>query len=243
MTTSKGDRSFPVVLTVFTAVALAILVALGMWQVQRRAWKEDLLARIEALKTAPPRPVESLLVAGARGEDIEFSRVTAVCPGLNVAPFVELYALREGEIGSRLISACPVEGTPYGVVLVDRGFVPETISSRPPVDATARNPVTVTGVLRSPDARTFVTPENRPDESRFFSRDAVAMASALDARKPAPWFLMVETSTNPEWQALDPSPLPAAISNRHLEYALTWFGLAAALLGVYVAAVWRRMRP
>lgn len=243
MTTSKDGRRFPVALTAVSAVALAILVSLGVWQLQRKAWKEDVLARIEALKTAPPRPVAGLLAAGARGEDVEFSRAVAVCPGLDVAPFVELYALRRGEIGSRLISACPVEGAPYGVVLVDRGFVPETVSSRPPVDPAARNPVTVTGVLRSPDARTFVTPADRPDQNRFYARDAVAMASALDARKPAPWFLMVETSTNPEWRALDPAPLPNTITNRHLEYALTWFGLAAALLGVYAAMVYRRMRP
>jgi surfeit locus 1 family protein len=68
------------------------------------------------------------------------------------------------------------------------------------------------------------------------------MAKALKAERPAPTFLMAETATNPEFPALLPSPLPAEISNRHLEYALTWFGLAASLAGVYVAVLWRRRK-
>jgi surfeit locus 1 family protein len=66
------------------------------------------------------------------------------------------------------------------------------------------------------------------------------MAKALNAAEPAPLFLMAETSTNPGWKALDPAPLPLHIPNRHLEYALTWYGLAAVLLGVYAAMLFRR---
>jgi surfeit locus 1 family protein len=66
------------------------------------------------------------------------------------------------------------------------------------------------------------------------------MAAALQAPAPAPLFLMAETSTNPGWKALEPAPLPARISNRHLEYAVTWYGLAAALLGVYAALLLKR---
>jgi surfeit locus 1 family protein len=65
------------------------------------------------------------------------------------------------------------------------------------------------------------------------------MARALHVSRPAPLMLMAETSTNPEWKALIPQPLPAEISNRHLEYALTWFGLAGALMAVYAAMLWR----
>ncbi|HYF23935.1 MAG TPA: SURF1 family protein [Caulobacteraceae bacterium] len=233
-------KRFPFVLTLAALIALAILIGLGTWQLRRHAWKQDLLARIEALKTAPPRPLEPRLAEGAQGRDLNFARVRAVCPGLDRAPYVELFSLRAGQAGTRLISACAVQGGPYETVLVDRGFVPETVSARPPVDPTAADPVTVVGVLRLPDEKSFVTPE--PDLNRFYARDAVAMASALGARRPAPWFLLVETSTNPEWRALDPAPLPATISNRHLEYALTWFGLAAALLGVYAAVLWKRLR-
>ena len=66
------------------------------------------------------------------------------------------------------------------------------------------------------------------------------MSAALGAARPAPVFLAAETSTNPDWQALSPVPVPADIPNNHFTYALTWFGLAAGLAGVYLAMLFRR---
>ncbi|WP_395672779.1 SURF1 family protein [Phenylobacterium sp.] len=238
-----GDRRgrFPVALTVLTLLAMALLIGLGAWQLQRMYWKRDVLARIAALEAAPARPVGAVLARRAAGADVDFTRVTIACPGLARAPFVELYGLREGQAGSRLISACPVTGAgPYRTVLVDRGFVGDTISARPPVDAADAAPVTIVGVLRSPEAASVVTPPNRARQ--FFSRDVAAMAKALGAPAPAPVFLLAETSSNPEWAGLVAAPLPATISNRHLEYALTWFGLAAALAGVYAAVLLKRRK-
>lgn len=240
MTERASQRGFPVGLTIAAAIALAILIGLGTWQLQRLAWKRDLLQRIDALQHAPARPIGPVLAARAAGQDVDFTRVAAECPGLAAAPYLELYGLREGQAGSRLISACTVEGGPYRTILVDRGFVADTISARPPVDAADRKPLTVTGVLRSPDKASAFSPPNRPD--RWFTRDAAAMAQALKARAPAPVFLMAETPTNPEWKALTPAPVPAEIPNRHLEYALTWYGLAAALAGVYAAMLLKRRK-
>lgn len=228
-------RRFPIWLTVATVIALAILCALGTWQLQRLHWKRDLLARIEALEGAPARPLAEAL---AKGE--EYARVTALCPGLSTAPYVELYALHEGQAGSRLVSACRLEDGRS--ILVDRGFVGDTISARPPVDPADIRPVGVRGLLRAPEERSPFAPPNDPAHGRFFGRQIGPMAAALEAANPVPWFLMAETSTNPEWLALKPAPLPAQISNRHLEYALTWFGLAAALLGVYAALLLGRLR-
>ena len=53
---------------------------------------------------------------------------------------------------------------------------------------------------------------------------------------------MAETASNPEWAALKPAPIPTDIPNNHLSYAITWFGLAAALVGVYAALLWRRLQ-
>jgi len=170
------------------------------------------------------------------GGDADFVRVRATCPGIATAPFVELYAIREGQAGSRLISPCRIDGRRYRSILVDRGFVGDTISARPPVVA-SEAPVEVVGVLRAPEAGNRFTPPNRPD--RWFTRDVAGMARVLGAERPAPVVLMAETSTNPEWKALVPAPLPAEISNRHLEYAVTWYGLAAALLGVYAAMLFK----
>ena len=127
-------------------------------------------------------------------------------------------------------------------MLVDRGFVGDDISARPPVDASVLAPIQVTGVFRAPEKASFVTPPNDQAANHWYSRDIAAMAAVLKADRPAPMFLMAETATNPEWKALIPAPLPADIPNRHLEYALTWFGLAAALVGVYAAMLWRKWK-
>ncbi|WP_310540437.1 SURF1 family cytochrome oxidase biogenesis protein [Phenylobacterium sp.] len=232
-------KAFPLALTLATLVAAGILVWLGSWQMQRMAWKNSLLARIEALQAAPARPLGPVLDGLARGGQGDFIRVKVECPGLGAAPYLELYSVRETGAGLRLISACAVESGSYRSILVDRGFVSDTISARPPVDPEDRTPVSLVGVLRAPDEATFVTPANDVAGNHWYSRDIPAMAGQLKAPSPAPIMLAAETSSNPAWQALKPEPLPAEIPNRHLEYALTWFGLAGALVAVYAAMLWR----
>lgn len=232
------DKRFPVGLTITVAAALAILIGLGVWQLQRLEWKRDLLTRIEAARTAPAVPIGDVL----GDEDPDYRRVVAVCPGIATAPYVELYALVDGQMGSRLISACPLEGAPYGSVLVDRGFVAETISARPPVQTNDPRPGGVRGVLRRPHNGLDIGTPDDPENGRFYSRRVEPIAAALGATDPAPVFLMAETSTNPDWAALKPMALPADIANRHLEYAATWFGLAVVLLGVYAAMLRGRFK-
>jgi surfeit locus 1 family protein len=235
-----APRGFPVGLTVAVAIALSILIGLGVWQLQRLKWKEGVLAHVAALQSAKPVDVGPVLDRAAHGADVDFTRVTASCPGLAAAPFLELYSVRDAGAGMRLISACEVASARYRTVLVDRGFIPDTTTDRPKVDAASRAPLIVVGVLRKPDRANFIAPKNRP--GHWFTRDTTAMAEALNAPAPAPIFLFAETATNPELPALVPAPLPGEIPNRHLEYALTWFGLAAALLGVYAAVLFRKGR-
>ena len=217
----------PFGLSLAVGIGLIVLVSLGAWQLQRLAWKEDLLARVAALKSAPPQPLSKVLAQGLKAD---FTRVEADCPGLAKAKYLELFSVRDTGAGA------------LGSILVDRGFVGDTISARPLVDPSDTKPLHLIGVLRIPDRATFVTPPNEVAANHWYSRNVAAMAQALNVERPAPLFLMAETSTNPEWTALKPAPIPAEISNRHLEYALTWFGLAAALAGVYVAVLWKKAR-
>jgi surfeit locus 1 family protein len=212
-----------------------------MWQLQRLTWKEALLARIAKLETAAPMPVATALDGAASPADLDMVRVRVDCPGLSRAAYVELFGLKDGTAGRRLISACPVASIRYRTLLVDRGFVAEDISARPGAEGPL-GPVSVTGVLRAPDPPSIFTPKADPASRLWFNRDIPAMASTLGASRPAPVMLMAETASNPEFSALSPAPIPAAISNRHLEYALTWFGLAAALLGVYGALLRKHFR-
>lgn len=231
---------FPIGLTIVVLVCEVILVGLGLWQIQRMHWKAGVLAHVAALRDAPAVPALPVLARRARGEDVAYTRTTLDCPGLGRAPFVEVFALRDGLAGVRLVSACTLAAGPYGSILVDRGFVPDTVSARPPVVPTDRTPVRVTGVLRSPDARSLLTPARRPAGRLWYWRDTAGMAAALGAARPAPVFLAAETSTNPDWPLLSPAPVPADIPNNHFAYALTWFGLAAGLAGVYLAMLFRR---
>lgn len=240
--TTEARARFPLALTVATLVSLAILVTLGSWQLQRLGWKTALLAKVAALQAAAPVPVGPVLKTVSNGTDGDFIRVTATCPALAKAPYLELYGIRDGVAGVRLISACKLADGPYGSLLVDRGFIPDTVATRPAVSPERAAPIQVTGVLRAGDRASFVTPPNDLAANHWYSRDIAAMAKALKAERPAPTFLMAETATNPDFPALVPSPLPVEISNRHLEYALTWFGLAASLAGVYVAVLWRRRK-
>jgi surfeit locus 1 family protein len=237
--TSERRPGFPIGMTIAVAVCMAIMIALGVWQIQRMHWKEGVLAHVAALQHAAPVPAGPVLAADS---DVDFRRVVLDCPGLGSAPYVELYGVRDGEAGSRLISACAVEAGPYRTVLVDRGFVRDTISARPPVDAVDAAPLRVAGVLRIPEKGNWFSPPNDPAGRRFYIRDAAEMAKVLGAPAPAPVFLLAETSTNPQWPALVPAPLPEDIPNNHLQYVLTWFGLAAALAGVYAAVLWRRLK-
>lgn len=240
---SKGafpNGAFPWGLTLAAAAVFIMLCGLGTWQLQRLAWKQGLLTHIDALSRQKPRPLGEALAAGARGENLEFVRVSFDCPGLAQAPFERLYALQDGKTGERLISACPLAGG--GAILVDRGFLPD--GARAPVvyDPTPFEPFRVTGVLRRPDPANAFAPKHKSG-GRWFARDLPAIAQALSVPRAASYFVAVETPTNPEDSALIVQPIPANLSNRHLGYAITWFGLAAALAGVYAALLRQKLKP
>lgn len=226
---------FPWGLTIASGLLLALLVYLGVWQVQRLQWKQDLIAQSALASRAAPEAPD--VVFGA-GDDPEFRKVSLICPGLAAAPFVELQTIYEGQPGVRLISACRHPGYAR-TLLVDRGFVAAAVSARPPV-ARSGTPVRLTAEVRE-------TPAPGPmalasEGRRFFARDNAAMARALGVDGPvAPWTLFALESSNPDWPALKPSAPPAAFSNNHLGYAITWFGLALALIAFYIALLRRKL--
>ena len=228
-------KRFPWILTVLTAALLALLLCLGVWQVQRLHWKEGLIAAADAAAARPPAPLAQVLTDG----DVEFRKAIIVCPGLASAPFVELQSIHDGVAGVRLISACrPPEGGE--TLLVDRGFVADAVSARPPVQPSTL-PTVIVGELRRTPAPSAMAPP--PANDRFYARDNAAMARALGVSGPVSSLsVFATTPTNPDWAALRPSAPPAAFSNNHLGYAMTWFGLAIALVGFYVAILRRRSR-
>ena len=232
---------FPVGLTIAAVIGFSILIGLGAWQLQRLKWKENLLSHVAALLVARPQSLGWTLENPlARGQDVDLTRVSVVCPGLATAPALEVYDLRNGQAGSRLVSACAIQAGPFRSILVDRGYISDSTTRRPSVNAADRTPMEIVGVLRKPERGNLFSPKNTPDH--WYIRNVAAMAAALGAPQPAPLILFAETSTNPDFPALTPAPLPVDIPNRHFEYALTWFGLAGALAFVYAATLFRRMK-
>lgn len=228
-------RRFPWILTLLTVAALVLLIGLGVWQVERLKWKEGLIAAAEAAAAKPPAPLDQVLSDG----DLEFRKALIVCPGLATAPYVELQSIHEGQAGVRLISACKPAGADFSL-LIDRGFIADGVSARPRVIETSL-PLVLIGEFRRFDPPGGLTPA--PANGRFYARDTAAMARALKVQGPVrPEAVFAVTQTNPEFAALTPSAPPAAFSNNHFGYALTWFGLAIALLGFYVALLRRRLK-
>ena len=119
-------RGFPVVLTLFVLIAFAILIGLGVWQVQRLKWKTDLLHRIAALQAAPAQPLGPKLQRLKAGGDVDYSRVAIICPDVETRPTLREFSVYQGLAGYRLVTACALPpGEAYGSILVDRGFAVE----------------------------------------------------------------------------------------------------------------------
>lgn len=231
---SVAPPRFPVLLTLFLAACIAVLLGLGVWQLQRMQWKATLIDRAEQAAGLGPVPLAEVLAA----PEPEFRKALVVCRGLATAPYVELQSIQEGEPGSRLLSACVPEGMDQ-TFIVDRGFLPDVVSARPRVVASSL-PLAIVVELRRTPAPGAMTPA--PAGGRFYGRDNAAIATALPSGLPSDFTLFALTSPNPELAGLVASAPPAAFSNNHLGYALTWFGLALALLAFYVAALIRRFR-
>ncbi len=224
-------------------VALAILLSLGVWQLERKAWKEDLIAQIDARAHGEPGEiVPEARWPDWRKEEDEFRRVRLAGTFLHDKE-VPVHGLMSAQRGS------PVQGyhlfTPLrlaggGIVMVNRGFVPTDL--RDPARRDEKPPageVTLTGLVRAPETRGLFMPENDPARDRWFIRDLAEMAGARGIERVAPfWVDMAPTPNATGWPR--PGQTRLAIPNNHLGYAFTWFGIALALVAVFVA--WARNR-
>ncbi len=226
------EFQFRPVLSVCTAVALAILLSLGNWQLQRLEWKRDLIDRVDQAMTKPPVALSSR----AFGPGDEYRPVYAV-GAFAEDQTVPLFGTLDGTPGAYLFD--PLRSASGALVYVNRGFVPQAALQDPAI-APPQAGTRVEGLLRvretpSPPASWFRKPG--PDAGGYwFVRDPVAMAAAagLDETTVAPFYIDQYAVDTVEWPKGGTTRL--SFRNRHLEYALTWFGLAATLFAVWVAA-------
>lgn len=207
---------------------VAILLALGIWQVQRLAWKEAILADIEARIATDP-------VAVPAAPDAALDRYLPVALEGRIADdFVRVLVSQKGMgAGYRIISA--LESAEGRRVLVDRGVIPVAVSM-PPGAAQA---VRVIGNLHWPEERDGFTPANDLAGNLWFARDLEELAAHLGAE---PVLVIAREITPPE-PAIRPLPVGTeTIPNNHLSYAITWFSLALVWMGMTVFVLWRIRR-
>ncbi|MDQ2860053.1 MAG: SURF1 family protein [Pseudomonadota bacterium] len=243
----EGWRAFPFGLTIAAAIALSILLGLGVWQLHRLKWKQGLLAKIAALQGAPALPLGPVLARVAAGETGQFIRVSALCaPPARPSPMIFRYALHDGQVGWRAVTMCALAGAPYDGILLDRGLVTRFTGAMAPGRARFPAPLAVTGVLRGVGAASPLDPampqsQNGVTVLRVVDTGALAaVARQSGLAHPAPYILAVEAETPPP-AGIAPAALPQDIPNNHFVYALTWFALAGILAWFYVAMVWRRL--
>jgi surfeit locus 1 family protein len=204
-------------------LAVAGLVALAVWQVHRRAYKLDLIARVEARVHAVPTPAPgpgSWAQVSAAAD--EYRRVTVTGNWLEDRPTLVKAVT---ELGDGYWVIAPIAQDDGTTILVNRGFVPsdkrDPASWRPP----GPKPVTVTGLLRMSEPGGAFLRANDPASNRWFSRDVAAVAASRGLAKVAPYFIDAERA--PGESGLPVAGLTViAFSNNHLVYALTWGALA-----------------
>ena len=207
---------------------VAILLTLGIWQMQRLAWKEAILADIDARIAADP-------VALPVAPDPERDRYLPVMLEGRIDPtFVRVLVSQKGiGAGYRIIAA--LETGAGRRVLIDRGVIP--VGDAMP--ATPADDLRIIGNLHWPDERDGFTPENDLAGNMWFARDVAALAAHLAAE---PVLVIAREITPPE-AAITPLPVGIGnIPNDHLSYAITWFSLAIVWLGMTVFLLWRIRR-
>lgn len=232
--------------TVAVVVGTTVLATLGTWQLERLAWKEGLLAAIAARTTAAPAPLPSPASWGGLDPGTyEYRHVVATGTFDHAAEVRVFRPLGDARgpfsgLGDLVLTPLKLEGG--GTVVVNRGFVPEDRvdpATRPEGQVTGR--VTVTGLMRSPESRTAFTPADQPAKRLWFTRDPGSIAAALGLGDVAPFTIDQDAGETPGGLPQGGETV-LAFPNNHLSYALTWFGLAATLLGLYASALFRRRR-
>ena len=228
-------------LLVFALGALLILVALGTWQVQRLAWKEDLLATIERRIASEPQRLDATLDEYEGTGDVEYTPTRA--EGTFEDAEALFYATDRGTVGWQVLTPLRLAGG--RALIVNRGFVPDAfrdpaLRAPPPEGA-----VEVVGLARNPLLeKPRLAPQN--DGEIFYWKDFPAIRDALRLSEAETLPFVLDAGLPGERYPLDQLPVPGqtivSMPNNHFGYAVTWFGIAVALIGVVSALAIGRAR-
>jgi surfeit locus 1 family protein len=226
-------------------LAFAVLIALGSWQIERKAWKENLIASLTArLAAAPealpaPKTWPDLDRASNEYRRVEFSAEFDY--GHEALVYGAASAFRPDVSGPGYWVFTPARLAGGSVLIVNRGFVPEgRREARSRRDGDVPGAVEITGALRFGDRGSF-TPNDEPEKNLWFARDPAAIAAAKGLGPVAPFYVEQETPVPPGGLPR-PGKIVVNLPDNHLQYAITWYGLALVLVVVFVAWAWSSLR-
>jgi surfeit locus 1 family protein len=228
-----------------TIIALSILLSLGVWQLQRLDWKRDLIERMNARLAAAPIAFDEALARALSGEKMDYQPVFlngVYAHDLESAVF-GTYSGAAGVYVFTPLDAADASTGGRRFVYVNRGFAPQDF--RDPearVEGLVAGELRVEGLFRSAESRSgvakWVAPKDQPSDNLYFTRDPVTLAARHSLDAPAFYIDSFGRESAGPWPKGGVTRVD--IPNRHFEYALTWFGLAAALSGVVAAFVLKR---
>lgn len=230
------------VLAIFACLLLVAFIgfaSLGVWQVQRMAWKRDLISRVDARVHAAPVPAPTRAQWPAVSDASDGYRHVSVAG--RFMPGMESRTLAVTELGSGYWSLAPLRMDSGDYVLINRGFVRAGDEASP----MPQGRVVVNGLLRISEPDGGFLRHNDPAQQRWYSRDvaAIARSHGLPADRAAPFFIDADRESA---STLWPRGGLTVVKFRdsHLSYALTWFGMALLTLvgAAFLFASERRVR-
>lgn len=215
-------------------LTFVVLIGLGTWQIQRKAWKEGLIATLNAQLAAPPiaLPTPSTWANLDRSKD-EYRRVTFSATfenGKEALLFAAPSTFRPDVEGPGYWVLTPARLADGKTVIVNRGFVPDgRQDAKTRAAGQIAGPVNIVGSMRWPGERHWFTPADEPAKNLWFTADPQAVAAAKGLGAVAPFYIEQESPV-PPGRLPKPGKLMVTLPDNHLQYALTWYGLALVLV-------------
>jgi surfeit locus 1 family protein len=240
----------------FMLIAVATLLKLGWWQWEQKARKEDLISRIESRANANPRAVSisELASSNTSVDDLDYTPISLTGRFLHEFEVATFTNRQEGSAkyaGPGYDILTIFAGKDGGVLLVNRGFVPQ--NSRPAstrLQGQSSEEITLIGLIRKPERRSYIDVPDLPERNEFAIRDPKSIIAAkLTGGRKTQYAPIIDSfyvdlrSPSPMGELPSPNKTSVNIPNKHLEYVITWWGLALvfiAMFGVFVAQHFKR---
>jgi len=226
--------------TVAAAIGIVVMIGLGVWQLERLQWKEGLIAEREAGSTAAPIeiPAQDADLTG-----LDFRRAEATGAFDHAHEMLLAARSMNGNPGYHVVT--PFLMADGRTLLVDRGWIPlEKKDPASRAEGQIAGAATIEGLIRLPRPQHWLEPDNEPAKAMWYWVDLAAMgeAAGVPGGKLAPVYLEAGPAPNPGGFPIG-GQSRIELPNDHLQYAITWFALAAALAGVWFFYCWRPVGP